>query len=141
MRAAAGGAGAAGGMLALNLDTPLYGTVARYNLKGENVDDAVRVPREMLLAQVQGRSAVADVVDLRPGEAHRALAYGTARIGVDRIHDGGFDNLSLLSHGMLSFDGSVDLSLGQSLRLTTTALALADASAPDARVALAARRM
>ncbi|MDP9875864.1 filamentous hemagglutinin family protein [Variovorax boronicumulans] len=138
LRAAAGGAGAAGGMLALNLDTPIYGTVARYNLKGENVDDAVRVPREMLLAQVQGRSAVADAAGLRPGQAHGALAYGAARIGVDRIHDGGFDNLSLLSHGMLSFDGSVDLSLGQSLRLTTTALALAEASAPDARVALAA---
>ncbi|WP_185546020.1 filamentous haemagglutinin family protein [Variovorax sp. KBW07] len=138
MRAAAGGAGAAGGTLALNLDTPIYGLVARYSLKGANVDDAVRVPREMLLAQVQGRSAVADAADLRPGEAHRALAYGAARIGVDRIHDGGFDNLSLLSHGMLSFDGSVDLSLGQSLRLTTSALALADAARPDARVALAA---
>ncbi|WP_167481260.1 filamentous haemagglutinin family protein [Acidovorax cavernicola] len=138
MRAAAGGAGAAGGMLALNLDTPIYGTVERYSLKGPKVDDVVRVPREMLLAQVQGRSAVGDAVDLRPGEAHGALAYGTARIGVDRIHEGGFDNLSLLSHGMLSFDGSVDLSLGQSLRLATTALALADTAAPDARVALAA---
>ncbi|SCX73239.1 filamentous haemagglutinin family protein [Variovorax sp. EL159] len=138
MRAAAGGAGAAGGTLAVNLDTPAYGPVERYSLKGAKVDDAVRVPRELLLAQVQGRSGVGEAADLRPGEEHRALSYGTARIGVDRIHDGGFDNLSLLAHGMLSFDGNVDLSLGQSLRLTTTALALADKTPPDVRVALAA---
>ncbi len=39
LRAAAGGAGAAGGTLALNLETPSYLGVDRNSLKGAAVDD------------------------------------------------------------------------------------------------------
>ena len=123
LRAAAGGAGAAGGTLALALDTPNYGKVDRYNLQGGNVDNAVRVPREMQLAQVQGDSALPD--DLRAGQQDAALRYGSARLGADRVQAGGFDNLALHVNGMLSFDGDVKLSLGQSLRLSATSLGLA----------------
>ncbi|KAB8048937.1 filamentous hemagglutinin N-terminal domain-containing protein [Janthinobacterium rivuli] len=123
LRAAAGGAGAAGGTLALALDTPNYGKVDRYNLQGGNVDNVVRVPREMLLAQVQGESALP--VDLRAGQQDAALRYGSARLGADRVQAGGFDNLALHVNGMLGFDGDVKLSLGQSLRLSATSLGLA----------------
>ncbi|WP_215407126.1 filamentous haemagglutinin family protein [Janthinobacterium sp. JC611] len=129
LRAAAGGAGAAGGTLALALDTPNYGKVDRYNLQGGNVDNVVRVPREMLLAQVQGESALP--VDLRAGQQDAALRYGSARLGVDRVQAGGFDNLALHVNGMLGFDGDVKLSLGQSLRLSATSLGLAQQPLPD----------
>ena len=136
MRAAAGGAGAAGGTLALALETPNYGVVDKLSLKGINVDDAVRVPRELVLAQVQGDSGLS--ADLKVGNREDALAYGRARIGVDRIAQGGFDNLSLLANGLVSFDGNVDLRMGQSLGLTASAFGLALNAAPAAQVRLAA---
>lgn len=136
MRAAAGGAGAAGGTLALNLETPNYGVVGRQDLKGINVDDAVRVARELVLAQVQGESGLS--AELAPGEREAALAYGRARIGVDRIGAGGFDNLSLMANGLVSFDGNVDLRLGQSLRLTASAMGLTEDSSAGTQVRLAA---
>ncbi len=77
LRAAAGGAGAAGGTLAINLETPSYLGVDRNTLKGAAVDDAVRVPRELVVAQVQGDSGLSDA--LRPGMRDAALRYGTAR--------------------------------------------------------------
>jgi filamentous hemagglutinin family protein len=136
LRAAAGGAGAAGGTLALSLEAPNYGVVGNQDLKGINVDDAVRVPRELVLAQSQGDSALSAA--LKPGEREAALAYGRARIGVDRIASGGFDNLSLMANGLVSFDGNIDLRLGQSLRLTASAIDLAAGSAPATQVNLAA---
>ncbi|MDI3296407.1 filamentous haemagglutinin family protein [Janthinobacterium tructae] len=123
LRAAAGGAGAAGGTLALALDTPNYGKVNRLTLEGDSVDNAVRVPREFVLAQVQGENALPD--DLRAGQQDAALRYGSARLGADRVQAGGFDNLALHVNGMLGFDGDVKLSLGQSLRLSATSLGLA----------------
>lgn len=136
MRAAAGGAGAAGGTLALSLETPNYGAVGSQDLKGINVEDAVRVARELVLAQVQGESGLS--ASLAPGEREAALAYGRARIGVDRIGAGGFDNLSLLANGLVSFDGNVDLRLGQSLHLTASAIGLGVDSAAGTQVHLAA---
>ena len=136
LRAAAGGAGAAGGTLALSLETPNYGVVGSQDLKGINVDDAVRVPRELVLAQSQGDSGLS--AGLKAGEREAALAYGHARIGVDRIAGGGFDNLSLMANGLVSFDGSIDLRLGQSLRLTASAIDLAANAAPGSQVNLAA---
>ncbi|WP_454735810.1 filamentous haemagglutinin family protein [Cupriavidus necator] len=139
VRAAAGGQGAAGGTLALNLETPVYLNVDRNTLKGAAADDEVRVPRELVLAQVQGDSGLA--AELRPGMRDDALSYGTARIGVDRIQAGGFDNLALLANGLISFEGDVNLAMGQSLRLTASAIGLADQAAPGTRVSLAAPYM
>ncbi|WP_174984952.1 filamentous haemagglutinin family protein [Pandoraea commovens] len=138
MKAEAGGAGAAGGTLNVALDTPLYGRVDRTSLKGANVDDAVRVAREMILAQTQGPSELSDA--LLPGQMGGAggLVLGRARIGVDRIKAGGFDNLSLMANGMLDFAGDVSLSMGQSLRIAASSLGLASGAAPATRVKLAA---
>ncbi|MDC8757971.1 filamentous haemagglutinin family protein [Janthinobacterium fluminis] len=131
LRAAAGGAGAAGGTLALALDTPNYGQVTRYTMEGEAVDNAVRLPRELRLVQAQGDSALP--AGLRAGQGDAALRYGSARLGADRVQAGGFDNLALHVNGLISFDGDLSLSLGQSLRLNASALALAPRGAAAGR--------
>lgn len=136
LRAAGAGPGAAGGTLALALETPVYRGVDRATLKGTLVEDAVRVPREMILAQVHGGSGLA--TDLQAGQRDDALAYGTARVGVDRIEAGGFDNLALLANGLISFEDDVNLRMGQSLRLTASAIGLAKNAAADTQVRLAA---
>ncbi|WP_213938153.1 filamentous haemagglutinin family protein [Pseudomonas sp. dw_612] len=120
LSAASGGAGAAGGNLSVALETGLY-------LK-RTIDDGVRVPRELILSQQPGASA----------DPSAPLAYGQGRLDVARIVNGGFDNLSLLSNGILSFDGDVNLSLKQSLNLYAGSLALAENAALDSRVSLQA---
>ncbi|MGO4686295.1 beta strand repeat-containing protein, partial [Hyphomicrobium sp. 2TAF46] len=129
LRANAGGKGAAGGTLALALETPNY-------LLSAGVDNAVRKPREFILAQTQGDSRLDPA--LQPGEADPALTYGSARLGVDKIDAGGFDNLSVLVNGLLSFDGDTSLRMGQSLRLYAGAFGLSENAAPNTRVDLAA---
>ncbi len=136
MRAASGGAGAAGGTLALTLETPIYGPVANFTFAGPNVTDTVRQTRELVLAQTQGDGVLA--AGLRAGAADPALTYGRARVGVDRIQAGGFDNLALGVNGVLSFDGSVELRLGQSLRLTASSLGLVENAPIDSRIVLGA---
>ncbi len=108
MRAASGGAGAAGGTLALALESTNYAPDPP--VRG----DALR-HRELVLAQTQGPSAIATAQTL--ADARLQLSTGTARIGVDRIEAGGFDTLSMLVFGPLSFDGDVALRMDQSLRL------------------------
>lgn len=129
LRAGAGGAGAAGGTLSLALETPVYALAG-------NPSDRVRVHRELTLLAEQGETLLAS--GLRPGQADPALAYGQARLGVDRVAAGGFDSLSLLSNGMLSLADGVDLKLGQSLHLAARSIGLQDGSEEGARVHLAA---
>ncbi len=107
LRAASGGAGAAGGTLAVALDSATYD-------RGVTRGDLLR-HRELTVAQVQGDSPLA-AAQTRAA-ARNMLRTGSARIGVDRIEAGGFDNLSLLVHGPMSFDGDVALHMNQSLRL------------------------
>ncbi|WP_206169314.1 filamentous haemagglutinin family protein [Variovorax gossypii] len=128
MRAAAGGTGAAGGTLALALESVAY---PRDTIKG----DVLR-HRELVLAQAQGDSPLAAASTM--ADAKKALLTGTARIGVDRIEAGGFDNLSVLVHGPLSFDGDVALRMGQSLRLYAGTLALGENAAAGTKVSLSA---
>ncbi len=128
LRAAAGGEGAAGGTLALALISANY---ERATTVG-----GVLNPREFILTQTQGNSLLP--VNFDAAAALGLLTSGTARLGVDRIEAGGFDNLSLLVDGPLSFGGNVSLNLGQSLRLYTAAFALAEGAASNSRVTLAA---
>ena len=136
LRAAAGGAGASGGTLALNLETPVYRGVDRFSYLGDAVSDAVRVPRELVLAQTYGSSGLD--AGLAVGQADASLAYGKARYGVDAVHAGGFDTLSLYANGLLSFDGNVDLRMGNGLYLTASALGLSEAAPRDSQVRLSA---
>jgi filamentous hemagglutinin family protein len=129
LRAAAGGAGAAGGTLSVVLETPNYSLAA-------GPSDRVRVHREIQLVAQQGAPQLA--ADLKPGEADPALAYGRALLGADRITAGGFDNLALLSNGMLTLGDGLDLRLGQSLYLAARSTSLLEGSEEGARVRLAA---
>ncbi|MFL1391172.1 filamentous hemagglutinin family protein [Pseudomonas tritici] len=119
--ARAGGAGAAGGSLVVALDSPLYtlNTVVDQVLKG----------RELLISQTHQRHDLAGT----PQEAAGSLEYGHGRLGVDQVSAGGFDNLALMSNGLISVDGDVSLTLGQSLRLFGSAFALSENAADNAR--------
>ncbi|MEO3727555.1 filamentous hemagglutinin family protein [Pseudomonas syringae] len=127
LRAAAGGVGAAGGRLELALETPLY---------SDSASNAVRAPREMIIGQAAGNGLLP--ANLRPGEGADGLRYGQARLSADGLMTGGFDNLSLLSNGLLSFDGDVNLRMNQSLSLFAGALSLAENSKGTARIDLSA---
>lgn len=129
--ARAGGANASGGTLDIALETPLYRTW------GEGVaGEGVQVPRELVLAQ-GARSALG--ADLKPGESDDGLRYGQTRLDAARLlAGGGFDHLGLLSHGQMSFDGDVDVAVGQSLRLYAGAFSLAPEANARTRVNLAA---
>jgi filamentous hemagglutinin family protein len=127
MRANAGGAGAAGGTLAIALETPVFSL----SYAPEN---AVRAPREFIISQVNNGSGLG--TDLQPGQGDPALAYGVGRLGVNQIKSGGFGNLSLLVDGVLSFDGDVTLSTSQSLRLYAGSYALSEGAAANSRVTL-----
>ncbi|MDF3837592.1 filamentous hemagglutinin family protein [Cupriavidus basilensis] len=140
LRARAGGAGAAGGTLSMAIEAPEYGPYYP-SWDGtlppnSNVNDRVLTPRELIVAQAQGGSVLG--ADLRPGVLSDAMHYGAGRLGVDRIQAGGFDNVALLSNGIISFDGNVSLALRQSLQLYAGSLALSQSSAGDARVDLSA---
>jgi filamentous hemagglutinin family protein len=137
IRASAGGGvggGAAGGTLAVSLDTLNYGPVDRYSFMGAVVVDEVRVPHEILLSQVQRETGLAST--LETGQWDTSLAYGRANLGVDRIQAGGFGNLALQANGLISFDGNVSLNMAQSLRLTASAIGLAEGAAVDSQVHL-----
>jgi filamentous hemagglutinin family protein len=128
LRAHAGGANAAGGTLAVALETPVFSSLYP-------VDNEIRRAHELVLSQTQQPSGLP--ATLKPGQADAALAYGKGRLGVDQVQGGGFGNLSLLVNGLLSFDGSVDLSTAQSLRIYAGSFALADGAATDSQVRLA----
>ncbi len=124
--ARAGGAGAAGGSLAVALESPNYErfTAVDQVLKG----------RELLISQTHQRHDQAGT----PEDAAAGLEYGHGRLGVDQVSAGGFDNLALMSNGIMGFDGDVALAMGQSLRLFGSAFALSENAAGDSRVNLSA---
>ncbi|RTQ37370.1 filamentous hemagglutinin N-terminal domain-containing protein [Variovorax gossypii] len=132
LRAAAGGAGAAGGSLDIALESPLYDSGGLDRAQQEAI-----VPRELTVAQSQSRASLLPD-DLAPGQADAALRYGKTRLSADRLGAGGFDNLTLLANGQLSFDGDVSLRMGQGLTLFSSSLSLAESSGASARVQLAA---
>ncbi|MBB1627744.1 hemagglutinin [Achromobacter sp. UMC71] len=132
--ARAGGANAAGGALDIALETPLY------RAQGDNPSSIdVQVPRELVLA-AGGASPLA--TDLQPGEAAGVLRYGQARLDVARLlAGGGFDQLGVLANGLMSFDGTVDIAVRQSLRLYAGAFSLAPGADTATRVNLAASQV
>ena len=139
MRARAGGAGAAGGTLALALETPTFPLSV-------NAEDGVRRPRELIYRRARRPAAWHRI---SPGQLDPALHHGAARLSARQFEAGGFGNLSLLVNGILSFDGDVALSASQSLRFYAGSYAVTDRamagtavslSAPHLRLAGGARR-
>ncbi|VVN92847.1 hypothetical protein PS718_02034 [Pseudomonas fluorescens] len=128
LRATAGGVGAAGGRLDIALESPVYSR--------SDASNAVRVPREIVIGQGAGKTLLA--ADLQAGEAAPSLQYGAARLSAEQLMSGGFDSLNVLSNGLLSFDGDVDLHMNQSLSLYAGALSVAEGSKDNARINLSA---
>ncbi|MFJ2319420.1 filamentous haemagglutinin family protein [Pseudomonas sp. NPDC087817] len=127
LQAGAGGAGAAGGRLEIALDTPAYGAAVMTN--------AVRVPRELIIGQGPTEALPQT---LQAGEAAALLRYGRTRLSADQLTSGGFDNVSLLSNGLMPFEGDVDLNMGQSLSLFAGSISLAESAKDSTRVNLSA---
>lgn len=127
MRANAGGAGAAGGSLSVAMGA---------RAAGPQTPDRLRQNHELVIAQQKGSSELPEGINAN--EAASTLVYGHARIGADQVEAGGFDTLSLLSKGMLTFDGNVSLALGQGLNLYAGALGLTEAAGADTQVNLSA---
>lgn len=126
-KAEAGGAGASGGSLSVALGAPSY------RINDPRATDAVRQARELVLAQHQGESLPTGV---EPGQGATWLQYGHGRLGVDQVVGGGFDNLSLLSTGLLSFDGTLNLDMANALNLYAGTYALAETAAAGSVVDL-----
>ncbi|WP_024889655.1 filamentous haemagglutinin family protein [Luteimonas huabeiensis] len=120
LRAAAGGAGAAGGTLHMALENRAYA--------GEGV-------RTLTVSQKRAASGLA--ADAVAGAADATLVRDTARISVEEIEAGGFGSLDLWSRDVIAFEGDVDLSLSQRLSLQRGLLTVAD-GAPGAQVVLSA---
>jgi filamentous hemagglutinin family protein len=123
MRAAAGGAGAAGGTLNLILETNNY------------APEQARAPRVFTITQARQPSSTP--TDLEPGEYHPGLNHARARFSAEQVESGGFDNLTLWSADIISFEGDVSLHLDQSLTLQRAVISVAETT-PNARIALSA---
>ncbi|MDE1174711.1 MAG: filamentous hemagglutinin [Parvibaculaceae bacterium] len=132
MLARAGGAGAAGGTLNVALPTAEVRTSTNDPVHLPIADPRVRAPRALVLGEAQGDSVLP--TDLEAGASDASLVYGHARLGIDTMANGGFDNLSIMSD-LVQFDGNLNLHVGQNLNIYgQTGLA---AGAPqDARVVL-----
>jgi filamentous hemagglutinin family protein len=129
--AAAGGAGAAGGTLAMVLEDPIFQSSAGGAV---TVPDALRTPRVLTISQ--NAQSPLDGVALTPGAVLPLDAYGTAAISQQQIAAGGFDTLSLYARDLLSFQGDVALrlagavSLNQGIITDTSAKGVVSITAP-----------
>ena len=125
--AAAGGTGAAGGTLLLDIDpTQLaaYGNIPAY----------VDQPREIVVSQ--DSIAVQPASGLAAGGISPADSFGVARISQAQIDAGGFTTLDLTAQaGAVVFQGNVALHTAQAITIST---GLIGAMTSDASVAIAA---
>ena len=126
VRAASGGAGAAGGNLSLTLESAVY-TPADIA--------ALKQPRVLTITQTRQPSSLP--ADLAPGEHRDGLSYTKAWLSAEQVQAGGFDNLSLSSSDIIRFEGDVALRLEQSLRFQGGVISVADTT-PQALVSLSA---
>ncbi|WP_050470443.1 filamentous haemagglutinin family protein [Herbaspirillum chlorophenolicum] len=118
LRAAAGGAGASGGSLSLDLVSRYYGVgapVAGATGSIGTIPAQLQALRNITLTQQREASGLNG--SLAPGQGDAALLFGQAAISVEQIQAGGFDSLSLRTSDLLRFKGDINLSLGRSLAL------------------------
>jgi filamentous hemagglutinin family protein len=126
LSARAGGAGAAGGSLEVALGAILVG------ITDPLFNDRVRQPRELIVEQQSSGHLLASTAR----EARGLLEYGHGRLAVAQVERGGFANLALLSSGMLTFAGSLELNLANALQLYAGSYGLAQSAAADSQVNL-----
>jgi filamentous hemagglutinin family protein len=138
MRASAGGPGASGGTLAVNLVGRIYTPLIAGPLAPDGIGlipDAIQKLHNVTIVQNNPSSGLA--ADLTPGKADPALQFGTAVLGVDQIHAGGFDSLSLRTSDLFVFKGDVNLAMRRSLTLSG-GIITASSDTPNAAISLAA---
>ncbi|MNJ94547.1 Heme/hemopexin-binding protein precursor [compost metagenome] len=124
LKATSGGAGAAGGSLSVALEAPVYLRTAASHVLN---------PRELVIEQHKSTSALQGVENAT--QAGSILTYGHGRLAVDQVDAGGFDNLSVLVSGTLTWAGDVTLKTNQSLRIYGS-YALADGAPTTSKVRL-----
>ncbi|WP_353189806.1 filamentous haemagglutinin family protein [Pandoraea pnomenusa] len=122
LRAAAGasGVGATGGTLGVYFDTRAYVNAGSLPAQFATLND---------ITLVQDAPS--------PDASASPLQHGKAIIGVNKLHDGGFDNLVLSTHDRFVFQGDLDLSLAGSVNLKGGLLTVSTLT-PDAQVRIAA---
>ncbi|MDI4231967.1 filamentous hemagglutinin N-terminal domain-containing protein [Bradyrhizobium sp. Arg237L] len=138
LRAAAGGAGASGGTLSMNLVSRIYAPNVVAGPQSDiigPVPEALRKLRNIAITQQREASGLGS--GAQAGQADAGLMIGNAAISVDQITQGGFGSLSLKTADMFVFKGDLSLSLPRSLTLSGGLLVVADAT-PNIAVALAA---
>ena len=123
LRAASGGAGAAGGSLSVALESGAYPISSPY---------AAATRQRELRVSPQGEAFVNNA-----GE----LEYGHGHLSVAQVEQGGFDALTLFSRGVISFTDDVTLQPARSLHLYAGALGLAEGARADTQVRLAAAQV
>ncbi|MCA6110937.1 hypothetical protein [Bradyrhizobium cenepequi] len=129
LRAAAGGTGAAGGTLAVHMDVRSYlGEPPSLPLSGATDAQVAAAAKELLTPRE------ITLMEQAPSQAGVPLQYGRALLGLNRIAAGGFDTLDLAA-SIISFDDSMTLSAGRSIRLAATLLA---ANSSDAHIVVRA---
>jgi filamentous hemagglutinin family protein len=117
-----GGPGAAGGVLVMKLDDLPAG---QFQLTG--LPAQVFTEDQILVSQNFMR--LIDDPGLTPGEALPADTIGVGRISVAQLAAGGFDDVSLQAENAISFDGSVNLTLGRALTLISPVIGETQADA------------
>ncbi|AEC18826.1 hemagglutinin-like protein [Pusillimonas sp. T7-7] len=132
LRAHAGGVGASGGELLMDLEGLIYNRPS--DVWGDwDIPAELDHGRVITVSQNDLAWRVADGV--APGQTHESLALGRASLTAGQVEAGGFDSLSLMGRSAIIFDSDVDLSLGRALTLRRGVLA---ATKPDAQVRLSA---
>ncbi|WP_454629937.1 filamentous haemagglutinin family protein [Bradyrhizobium cenepequi] len=139
LRAAAGGAGAFGGTLSMNLVSRMYvPTTPTAQAPDDSigmVPDPLRKLRNITITQQREASGLGS--GAQAGQADAGLLIGSAAISSDQIAEGGFGSLALKTSDLFVFKGDLNLSLPRSLTLSGGLLTVSDAT-PNIAVALAA---
>ncbi|MDY0241490.1 MAG: filamentous hemagglutinin N-terminal domain-containing protein, partial [Rhodospirillaceae bacterium] len=112
----AGGVGASGGTLTLNLEAPIY---SQY-WNAPPVPERLLAGRTLLITQDDQDSGLP--ADLVAGVADANLNPGYASLSMQKVAAGGFDSLSLFARTAIVFDGNVTLAAGRSIALRTSNL-------------------
>ena len=120
MRAASGGAGAAGGTLRIQLDTEQYTTLTSDGTTALADPAWTLTPHRILVSQATTPTALPP--GLQPGQDSfltQPNIAGQAAISQQQVTDGGFDNLVLFARDQIAFDGDVSLHTAQSITLVS----------------------
>ncbi|AXK79310.1 filamentous hemagglutinin N-terminal domain-containing protein [Pseudolabrys taiwanensis] len=138
MRAAAGGAGASGGTLSMNLVSRVYSPTTPNAQVPDGIGTVPEVLRKLRdITVTQQREASGLSGSAQAGQADSGLLFGNAAISAEQIAQGGFASLALRTSDLFVFKGDVNLALARSIAFGGGIFSVSDAT-PNISVALAA---